>query len=723
MSYESIDLISHFLYGFRWVLIVLAVLLLILGLDDLFIDIAYWLRRAWRRLSVYRHNERADEQRLFSTPEKPLALMVPAWKEEGVVAPMARLTAANLDYENYQIFIGTYPNDPNTAREVDGICRQYNNIHKVVCARPGPTSKADCLNNIIEAALEFERQAGIEFAGFVLHDAEDIVAPLELRLFNYLLPRKDMIQVPVYPIPAHWYEFTAGHYVDEFAEQHGKEQVLREALIQQVPSAGVGTCFSRRAIVALLQESDGIAFDVRSLTEDYDIGLRLSRKGMTGIFAHYYVRNPDYAGMREQKRGVSRKLGQIIAVREHFPRTLSDAVRQKARWITGIVFQGTRNLGWDKSFGVNYFLWRDRRGGIANFIGLLVNIALLIIVILWLITLNFPDYALFPSLLGGNEMLGALLVANGVLLLNRLFQRAWFVTMYYGLWQGLWSAPRVLWSNLINFLANLRALRLVLRQGDSRRVSWDKTSHEFPRIEDMRRTPIGIRLVELGLVSEAELEQALLAGSGRRLGRELLVRNLIDSKDLARVLAEQSGLEWTVLNPFGLDPELVDYFPARLALRYSVLPLAEEGKTLVLASESALSPVVIGAISRQLGRPAACRIVPQGRVTVGLRYWYMPRKSDRLKGLLDDLYEHKDDEVLLEEVCKHQVLLGDIIQSRGMLPGTLFAQAIIDFEPEEQSLGEHLIERGLITEETLNKAITEQEAEEQAAYAAVGVAA
>ncbi len=188
--------------------------------------------------------------------------------------------------------------------------------------------------------MQFEKQAGIEFAGFILHDAEDIVAPLELRLFNYLLPGKDMIQVPVYPLPARWYEFTAGHYVDEFAEQHGKEQVLREALIRQVPSAGVGTCFSRRAIIALLEESDGVAFDVRSLTEDYDIGIRLGRKGMKGIFARFHVRDPRYAGRREQKAGVSSKLGQVIAVREHFPRTLPDAVRQKARWITGIVFPG-----------------------------------------------------------------------------------------------------------------------------------------------------------------------------------------------------------------------------------------------------------------------------------------------------------------------------------------------------------------------------------------------
>ena len=168
-------------------------------------------------------------------PEKPLAIMVPAWNEVGVVGEMARLAASTIDYENYQIFVGTYPNDPQTQADVDAVCLHYPNVHKVVCARPGPTSKADCLNNIIDALLRFQQDAGIEFAGFILHDAEDVISPMELRLFNYLLPNKDMIQIPVYPYAPEWKGFTAGHYVDEFAENHGKDVIVREALTGQVP--------------------------------------------------------------------------------------------------------------------------------------------------------------------------------------------------------------------------------------------------------------------------------------------------------------------------------------------------------------------------------------------------------------------------------------------------------------------------------------------------------
>ncbi|EEI17511.1 hypothetical protein HMPREF0298_0689, partial [Corynebacterium lipophiloflavum DSM 44291] len=43
---------------------------------------------------------------------------------------------------------------------------------------------------------------------------------------------------------------------------------------------------------------------------------------------------------------------------------------------------------------------------------------------------------------------------------------------YYGLTQGLLSVLRLFWGNLINFMANWRALKQVLQHGDPRRVAW-----------------------------------------------------------------------------------------------------------------------------------------------------------------------------------------------------------------------------------------------------------
>ncbi|WP_406818923.1 cyclic di-3',5'-guanylate-activated glycosyltransferase NrfB [Pseudomonas sp. KnCO4] len=717
MSLAFIDFLTYVLFGLKIFAIVLASLMFLLGLDDLFIDLCYWCRKLVRRFRIYDKYERADEKRLFEVPEKPLAIMVPAWNEVGVVGEMARLAASTIDYENYQIFVGTYPNDPQTQADVDAVCLHYPNVHKVVCARPGPTSKADCLNNIIDALLRFQQDAGIEFAGFILHDAEDVISPMELRLFNYLLPNKDMIQIPVYPYAPEWKGFTAGHYVDEFAENHGKDVIVREALTGQVPSAGVGTCFSRRAIAALLEDGDGIAFDVQSLTEDYDIGFRLKQKGMKCIFARYSITDPSLTLKQEWRPGMSREFSQVICVREHFPRDWQHAIRQKSRWIVGIVFQGTSNLGWSRKGALNYFLWRDRRGLFAYLLSFLVNLLLLVLLAMWLVTVIAPESWRFMSILDDSPLLATLLWLNGLLLVNRLFQRAWFVTRFYGIGEGLLSAPRMMWSNFVNFFANLRALRQVMEMGDSRRVAWDKTTHEFPAIAAPARTPLGQRLIAKGLISDEQLQQAIISPVRRRLGRELLLRGWLNSEQLVATLAEQLDLPWAPLNPFKLDPRLIAKLPRKLATHYGVLPVAEDGDTLILASESPVSQVSLGVISRQLKRPVSARLAPQGRVTLGLRYHYpSPWQKAETRDMLAVLERCQDDEALLERVSHHQVMLGALLQVRGMVPVTLFNQALIDYNPDHQSLGEYLITRGIITEQVLQEALIEQASEQQAAF-------
>src|SRR6185295_10320008 len=153
--------------------------------------------------------------------------------------------------------------------------------------------------------------------------------------------RKDLIQLPVYPFARRWFDFTSAHYMDEFAELHGKDILVREAMAGQVPSAGVGSCFSRRAVMALLADGDGLAFDVQSLTEDYDIGFRLKAKGMSEIFVRFpVIKDGETAQRLPLSFGTSAREASVICVREYFPSDVAAAIRQKSRWIIGIVYQG-----------------------------------------------------------------------------------------------------------------------------------------------------------------------------------------------------------------------------------------------------------------------------------------------------------------------------------------------------------------------------------------------
>jgi bacteriophage N4 adsorption protein B len=51
---------------------------------------------------------------------------------------------------------------------------------------------------LVAAIAMHERASGRSFAGVALHDSEDVIHPLELKLFNNLNDFYDFIQLPVY---------------------------------------------------------------------------------------------------------------------------------------------------------------------------------------------------------------------------------------------------------------------------------------------------------------------------------------------------------------------------------------------------------------------------------------------------------------------------------------------------------------------------------------------
>ena len=122
-------------------------------------------------------------------------------------------------------------------------------IRLIVNPRPGPTTKGDNLNALWRAMLADEAAEGQVFTAIALHDAEDVVHPAEIGIYGALCRRFDLVQLPVLPLieTGHgiWRRFVSSVAADEFAENHGKSLIVREAVGAAVPSAGVGCGFSR----------------------------------------------------------------------------------------------------------------------------------------------------------------------------------------------------------------------------------------------------------------------------------------------------------------------------------------------------------------------------------------------------------------------------------------------------------------------------------------------
>lgn len=304
-----------------------------------------------------------------------------------------------------------------------------------------------------------ERRSGQRFKAIILHDAEDIVHRGEIALFDRLIEDHALVQIPVRPLPDRHSRWIANHYCDEFAEAHGKDLVVRTMLGAGIPSAGVGCAIDRAILGEIAAERDGRPFDDQSLTEDYELGLRIAARGGRGIF----VRMCETVG------------GDLIAVRSHFPPDLNAAVRQKTRWVTGIALAGWERLGWHGGWAEGWMRLRDRATMLAALVLFAAYAALLLGVVLIAIA-SLTTYSPAPP----SPLLKALLALNFGLLSWRLAMRALFTVRSYGWREGLWAIPRAVTSNVIAMMAARRALVAYVRSNPAMPPRWEKTRHIFP---------------------------------------------------------------------------------------------------------------------------------------------------------------------------------------------------------------------------------------------------
>ncbi|WP_242138118.1 glycosyl transferase family protein [Sphingomonas sp. TREG-RG-20F-R18-01] len=446
----AIDAIAHEAIVFA------AIGLAIGGIDDLAIDMLWLVTRCWRA-GRPRPTLAAYDRR----PQRRLAVFVAAWDESAVIGAMLRTALARFDHGDYRVYVGAYPNDRATIDAVVAVAARDSRVRLVIGAKPGPTTKADCLNALWRALCRDERRDGVTAAAVILHDAEDVVHAGELRVFDALIGRYSVVQLPVLPLVDRRARLISGHYADEFAEAHGKQLVVRQTLGVGLPLAGVGCAIERGMIGRIAEARGGRPFDDHSLTEDYELGLHIAALGGKGTLAR----------VREREGGAP------VAVRAYFPATIAGAVRQKARWMTGIAFAGWDRLGWGPvgDWRDHWMRMRDRRAPLAVLV-LASGYGALVAWVVAQVAHRLAGVPPPPTPIA----LDRLLHGNAALLAWRLAVRALFTGQAYGWREACWSVPRVLAGNVISLLAARRAVASYVQSLRGVALRWDKTAHVFP---------------------------------------------------------------------------------------------------------------------------------------------------------------------------------------------------------------------------------------------------
>ncbi|WP_247714055.1 glycosyl transferase family protein [Qipengyuania xiamenensis] len=434
-------------------LLLFAAVFFAIGLvDELAIDIAY----AWCRLTGRARTHRVPEEAL---PDNMLsgmaAVFIPAWREDAVIGSTIVHALAAWPQDDLRIYVGCYRNDAETIASVVAAARGDERVRLVVVGEDGPTCKAHCLNRLHEALAQDEVRSGRKAHMVVLHDAEDMVDPAALTILDHAIWNADFVQLPVMALPPSDSRWIASHYSDEFAEAHAKHMVVRDALGCAIPGAGVGCAISRQMLAKLAVEAGGQPFAQGALTEDYELGMRVSAAGGSSRFLR--LRTED---------------GRLIATRAYFPDELVTAVRQKTRWTHGIALQGWDRLGWEGNALQRWMTFRDRRGPLVALL-LFIGYALLVSGVV----AAFASQAGLMQPVDLSPGLEGLLILTFAGLVWRTGLRAVFTGREYGLAEGFRAIPRVIVSNVISIMSGRRALAGYIRTLRGAPVVWDKTEH------------------------------------------------------------------------------------------------------------------------------------------------------------------------------------------------------------------------------------------------------
>jgi adsorption protein B len=700
----SVDLITLGLLALQVGFVLMMIVYLISGLDDLFVDLLFFVMKAKQRLSG--NPSRPSLEEMAEKREQPFALMFPAWQEAGVIRRALLNTISNIDYRNFHVFVGTYVNDPETQREVEEVMRHHANVTQLIVPHPGPTCKADCLNWIVRGIREYQDQHGIRFAGVILHDAEDVVDTLSLKLFNCLMPEWDLVQIPIISLKRRWWNLIGGHYMDEFAEAHCKEIHVREWFAGIVPGAGVGTGYSMRALDASVEGADGDCFATDSLTEDYEFSFRVRERRLKQAFVRLpVVRRVPRRSLLHRKPGLVVQRD-FITTREFFPDAFWASVRQKTRWVIGIALQSWKKFGWKGDWRVRYLWFRDRKALFTQ-----QFMALGYIVTLGLITLQvssalFPDRYIFAPPFEDNSPLWDLFYVNVGLFVNRLVHRHVWTCRIYGWSQLPLIIPRYLVANVVNYFAVTRAtFRYFNHLRTSERIGWDKTAHSFPGEELLAvyRRKLGDILIERGLVTQEQLDRGLAAQAttGRPLGAAIVDIGELDEDALIEVLCDQQHLSRAqTLNPYGTSLSLLSRLPEHSAKAMSVFPVEEKDDgTVVLAC--AVVPVGRGILELEeaVGAPVEFRLARRAEVTLALRHGYARLKPAGPREVAisrtgPGLVEYRP--------------LGELLIDMGAITYPDLVKAVSEAARLGKRLGEYLVAVGLIEQEQMVKAIARQ---------------
>lgn len=155
---------------------------------------------------------------------------------------------------------------------------------------------------------------------------------------------------------------------------------------------------------------------------------------------------------------------------------------------------------------------------------------------------------------------------------------------------------------------------------------------------------IGEILVEMGVVTPGEVEEALVAKQQdehkkRKMGEMLVKLKMCNEEDVAKGLAVQAGKKYCNLSKLEIPQEVIDLIPKEHAIEHKILPLKKGRRNLIVASADPIDFMVLEDLRFVIGHDLDYVICSQTGLTeaIGNYYGELMNLDDQFTQTLTDI--------------------------------------------------------------------------------------
>ena len=222
-----------------------------------------------------------------------------------------------------------------------------------------------------------------------------------------------------------------------------------------------------------------------------------------------------------------------------------------------------------------------------------------------------------------------------------------------------------------------------------------------------RKVRIGDLLVQAGLISELQLQQALQEQkrTGSKLGRAVIDMGLVSEVKLLTALSEQLQIPFIELRHFKFDQNLVQSLPEAVARRFRAIVLTREGGGLLVGMSDPLDLFALDEMERILTTRVLPAVVREAELLATLDLVY--RRTSEIASIAGELEgELQDSDFDLSKLGADNTSEAPVVR----LLQTLFEDAVqmkasdIHIEPDEGVVRIRQRIDGVLSEQVMKEA-------------------